>query len=728
MGEAFLPVTGYLDRLSHRPGESFSAYVSVRGGGAYRVRLVRVISADPNPNGPGVHSEDLSHRFAASFEGRQQDIHRGSYGIVARGPARGGAARTWTVLVQVRTEGPPCAVLAEEAANAAIVLAAGRDGAEARLTWPGGQVVLGVPGTMRRGAWYRVWLAADPTSGRVVLGHRALAGGTATITEATASGLSIPAGGAVLIGAEHITQPSRHFTGKLEAPAIFDRLIESFSDAAALSPGPALACWDFSIGIAGQTITDLGPEQCHGRLVNRPTRAVVGAHWSGREMCWRHAPGEYAAIHFHADDLDDCCWQQDFSWEVPKDLLSGAYALHLAAAGGEDWLPFYVLPPRSGPFAPIAFLAPTFTYQAYANHARGNADASYRARVAAWSAYPYNPDDYPIYGRSTYNRHVDDSGIAFSSRLRPWLNMRPGFLTVNDARGSGLRHYPADTHLLGWLTAKNFRFDVITDEDLDNEGVNLLNPYQVVLTGSHPEYHTERTLDALTDYAHRQGGKLAYLGGNGFYWRIARSHETPHVTEIRRAEGGIRAWAAEPGEYYHATDGSYGGMWRRNRRPPQMLVGVGFTGQGLFEGTHYRRLPASHDPCYDWMFAGIDEEILGDYGLSGGGAAGLEFDRADTMLGTPETAVILARSENPPVSFVTVPEELLSHIDTISGEPAEALKRAEVVFFETPSGGAVFSVGSITFCGSLWRQGFEGPVSRLLENVLKYWSAAQGPA
>jgi len=48
--------------------------------------------------------------------------------------------------------------------------------------------------------------------------------------------------------------------------------------------------------------------------------------------------------------------------------------------------------------------------------------------------------------------------------------------------------------------------------------------------------------------------------------------------------------------------------------PPQQLAGVGFTGQGLFEGTHYRRLPASHEPQFAWMFEGITEEILGDYG------------------------------------------------------------------------------------------------------------------
>ena len=137
-------------------------------------------------------------------------------------------------------------------------------------------------------------------------------------------------------------------------------------------------------------------------------------------------------------------------------------------------------------------------------------------------------------------------------------------------RGSGARHFPADTHLIDWLTVKGFAFDVITDHDLDREGAALLRPYRAVVTGSHPEYHTRNTLDALQNYIDG-GGRLAYLGGNGFYWRIATSPAIPDVLEIRRAEGGIRAWAAEPCEYFHALDGGYGGLWRRNGRPPQML-------------------------------------------------------------------------------------------------------------------------------------------------------------
>ena len=70
------------------------------------------------------------------------------------------------------------------------------------------------------------------------------------------------------------------------------------------------------------------------------------------------------------------------------------------------------------------------------------------------------------------------------------------------------------------------------------------------------------------------GGALHYLGGNGFYWRIARHREDPALLEIRRAEDGLRAWASQPGEYYNAFDGAYGGLWRRSGRAPQKLVGI----------------------------------------------------------------------------------------------------------------------------------------------------------
>ena len=73
-----------------------------------------------------------------------------------------------------------------------------------------------------------------------------------------------------------------------------------------------------------------------------PARGMKGASWTGREMCWRHAPKEYAAIHFHDDDLHDCGWETDFSFTVPPDLKSGVYAMRLGGGEAEDMIPFFV--------------------------------------------------------------------------------------------------------------------------------------------------------------------------------------------------------------------------------------------------------------------------------------------------------------------------------------------------------------------------------------------------
>ncbi|MEO1265141.1 MAG: N,N-dimethylformamidase beta subunit family domain-containing protein, partial [Pseudomonadota bacterium] len=284
----------------------------------------------------------------------------------------------------------------------------------------------------------------------------------------------------------------------------------------------------------------------------------------------------------------------------------------------------------------------------------------------------------------------------------------------------GLRHYQADTHLTMWLEAKGFDYDIITDAELHAEGIALLGSYDVLMTGSHPEYHTREMLDALVAYRDG-GGRFCYLGGNGFYWKIALSPERDGAIEIRRAEGGIRAWASEPGEYYNQFDGAYGGLWRRNGRPPQHLTGVGFTGQGNFVGSHYRITRDARASRGGWILDGIDGDVFGGHGFSGHGAAGFELDRADKALGTPHHAVILAQSEGhePDAPWVLVPEERLTHLTTLPGDSDADLIRADMLFFETAGGaGAVFSTGSITFCGSLPTNGFDNDVSRLLANVV----------
>jgi N,N-dimethylformamidase len=241
-----------------------------------------------------------------------------------------------------------------------------------------------------------------------------------------------------------------------------------------------------------------------------------------------------------------------------------------------------------------------------------------------------------------------------------------------------------------------------------------------VLTGSHPEYDSAAMLDAIEAYQ-RGGGRFLYMGANGFYWVTAYHPENPAWIEVRKG-GASQAWKAQPGEQYFSFTGELGGAWRNRARAPQKIAGTGFIAQGFDVSSHYRRMPDSRDPRAAWIFEGVAGETFGDFGLVGGGAAGLELDIADSTLGTPPHALIVASSEGHTDNYLEVLEELYFNMPATGGTESPRV-RADMVFYETGSGGAVFSVSSIAWCGSLSWNGYDNDVSRITANVLRRFAA-----
>ena len=539
-----LPITGYADRYSVAPGESIAFKVSSTSSEDYEVRLVRVICGDPNPAGPGIREQPVEAAFAGRYPSRVQPIHNGSWARVA-GTAPLDALDSFTVTAAIWPTLPDLArrqglvSRVDDATGAGFTLEIDDAGSLAATLSDGtGTVVLGTGKPLRARAWYRVFLSYDADAGEVRVGQRPVApamtvddSGTATATAAFEG--SCTGSGDLAFAARAGSPPGDRYNGKFEAPRIVAAALDPETAFRAAGDDPAeigerlVAAWDFSREMSSARILDTGPHAMHGETVNLPTRAMKGSSWTGEEMCWRHAPSQYGAIHFHDDDLYDCGWDTDFTFDVPEDFRSGVYAVRLRAGGDEDMIPFFVRAAPGRAQSDACVLIPVFTYTVYANFARGNVDDAYRDRVARWGARPWTPDEHPEYGISTYNSHSDGSGVAYSSRLRPILNQRSGFCAYADPLGgSCLRHFPADTHLLAWLDALGHDFDVVTDEDLDADGVAAIKQYKVVMTGSHPEYHTPGSLDALTEYT-EGGGRLMYLGGNGFYWRVAVNPELP---------------------------------------------------------------------------------------------------------------------------------------------------------------------------------------------------------
>jgi hypothetical protein len=438
-----------------------------------------------------------------------------------------------------------------------------------------------------------------------------------------------------------------------------------------------------------------------------PLTQVRGVAWSGRCFAPAMAPAEYSAAHFHSDDLRDAGWASSSQWQVPVDATSGAYALRVDSGPAPQRFVFFV----SGATRPrhrLAVWLPTYSYLAYANAPDPMRGPPLGARN--WAVESLLAALHPACGRSLYEKHADGLGVHLSSDRRPILSAMPGHRPWQ---------FTADSLLLAWLHAQGLEHDVITDHDVQRDGAAALAPYAAVLTGHHPEYTSSRMWDAMAAWMDA-GGRLMYLGGNGFYHRIAVSADGRTI-EARRAEDGTRPFIGEPGEYHFALPAhdedrpgaELGGLWRRLGRPPQSLVGVGMAAQGFDSPAgHYRRRPESRDPAVAWVFDGVDSDTFGHAGLLGGGAAGWEIDRLDPALGTPNSTWWLASSEGHGPDMVRTKEELLS---TIALHPDRKARADLVLLPRGERGGAVFAVGSMCWIGALAP---DAGVARITRNVI----------
>jgi N,N-dimethylformamidase len=315
--QAVVPLIGYVDRFSARPGERIAVKVSSQSDHRYQADLVRIIHADANPAGPGIRLEEIAADFAGAYVSRFQPVHLGSCGVVT--PAEPiTLPNPCTIVVRVQPwllDGRPQTVMAIEGGP---VLSVAREGA--RLGLGGRWAQVDAP--MLKGRWYELRLIVNAEQLRlrqIALQH---SWGVTDSGSAEMPG-SLGRLRKLTFGAASKAQPGPHenpcccfFNGRLEDPAILHGIHEGDVP---IEPGEAecLAWWDFSAEIPTDRIVDRGPHGLHGHLRNLPTRAVRGSRWSGKETSWQHMPRQYAAIHFHEDDLYDCGWETDFYVEIP---------------------------------------------------------------------------------------------------------------------------------------------------------------------------------------------------------------------------------------------------------------------------------------------------------------------------------------------------------------------------------------------------------------------------
>jgi hypothetical protein len=357
---------------------------------------------------------------------------------------------------------------------------------------------------------------------------------------------------------------------------------------------------------------------------------------------------------------------------------SGLYYFRAATKSGLRFaFPWVVAPAR--PTAPLAVLASNLTWNAY-NSFGGRSNYIHADRFpptptvnSRFELSRYTNADHGTWGFDAY------APLSFD-RPEPFNHIDFAERITDPIEGRQACHLaPAEWRLLGWLEREGFGYDYYAETQL-HDGTLDLPAYRVLVTCVHPEYWTRAMYDRVKRWAFEQGGKLVYLGGNGLNCEVELGADGAMVC---RNENIKSLWPAGMG-------GADSRLAMRHESEANLL-GVVFTPAGIMTGAPYRVVDPGH-----WVFAGTGltaGDLFGEKSLHmrcPGGASGHETDKVSAR--SPGAVRVLARGTNPDNGG------------------------AEMVVFDTPSGGVVFSVGSINFVASLPVDEY---ISKITANVLK---------
>ena len=746
-------IFGYANKISVKQGERIDFHVNADGADHAEARLVRIIHGDEHEAGPGFVEREIDNPINGSWTVKKQFTQLGSY-LQANDPHQrlsldGALSMFCFIWPTLPKKGVRQCIMGrwDTCTNEGYCLGINRQGHLEFWVGDGKEVdYITAELPLQQKIWYMVGISYDPATGVATLyqegvlnRYNSLLSKVAPLTLNSYMRTTFrfrqrnkPDVPFLIAGARDHHQLRGHFVsdmyfGKVDRPGVCNRpLTRAEMDTIRTGGQPpedsVVAYWDTSKGYSDRgissTVVDTGLFQLHCSSTNHPVRGMTGYNWNGKNDCFRLAPEEFGGIEFHPEAVTDCKWDVTNSMVIPADLKSGVYAIRLHIGEGrglgEEYIVFFVRPAK--PSAKLCFLVPTASYLAYANE-----KLSFDAQIIQpMTGQPPVVTDVDIetyetreFGLSTYDSYEDGAGVCFTSYKRPIVNMRPKY------RISSMNitwQFPADLSIVAWLDHMKYDVDFVTDEDLHREGLAAISPYNCVITGTHPEYVSERMLDAQEDFV-AGGGRLIYMGGNGYYWCIGFDEEDHSCMEVRKLDAGMRAWAARAGEHYLQTTGEKSGLWRNRGRAPQKLLAVGFIAEGFETAEPFRKMPDAFHRTVSWITEGIEGEIIGDEGLAYGGAAGVELDRYDLSLGTPPHTKIIASSGGHSDNYVLVTEELLYAYAGLVGSLDYRI-RGDITYFTAPNNGAVLSTGSIAFGQALPAKGFENTTSRLLKNVV----------
>lgn len=390
---------------------------------------------------------------------------------------------------------------------------------------------------------------------------------------------------------------------------------------------------------------------------------------------WIDEHGPRATVQVLPDgDFTQCGVGWRDSGSVVAPAQPGLYYFQAEGESGASFsFPWIVAPPA--PTCDLAVLASTNTWSAYNNFGG-------RSNYVNASHLPDHPtvvahDDLLRYREGTPKEHsfTDDEYDPLSfERPEPLNQIGRTEQPTDPIRGRQPCHLgAAEWRLYSWLERERFRYDLYAEAQL-HDGTLDLDRYRALAIHTHPEYWSRQMYSAVRNWVFKRGGRLVYLGGNGLECEV--EFLDPATLHFRTQD--------------EDPDGPFENRMHRAFEPTAAVLGVMFTSTGAMTAAPYRVIDDSH-----WAFAGTglsSGDIFGAASLHErvpGGASGHETDKRTPS--SPPGTRLLAKGMNRDDGG------------------------AEMVHFETSSGGEVFSVGSITWPASIL---IDPGVSHITRNVL----------
>ncbi len=412
--------------------------------------------------------------------------------------------------------------------------------------------------------------------------------------------------------------------------------------------------------------------------ISGPTTSVeIYRHWSTSAVVEAEPMGSHSVVSdfqpiHHVPARHGCGWSTTLALAIPEDWESGIYSARCRFTGGDGPVEqdiAFVVKPRPERRSGLALIA----------------------NVNTWLAYNGQ------WGNNKYNSR------AHCSFLRPNPGASPS--------STGLKHLArGELWILGWLKQNGIVPDVYTDIDF-HRGLVAPNTHCLIL-GTHPEYWSSGMYDRLESFLN-QGGSLINLAGNAIFERAEYSCDETGMTFLNGIEANNRDYslfrdARSPrpsertllgvateacdatGAAYQIIEPVRGPLetledWERRQQRFRFVRGL----SGSVGESGYNTGDGDFNPL--GMAAGWEVDSSTGPGSSGfilGNCAVGCFGGVVPPSSTPAGLVVLARATSP-------------LLNPTGGCHPSAHAIAEMTYYDHPGGGFVFSVGSITFGGSL---------------------------